>query len=1408
MPYVELPYRKPITISHANVSSSLSDFPLCVKITADTDIGAVCQSSGNDIRFTDASGNLLYAEKEVFSVTSGSATGVFWVRVPTISSTTDTTIYCYYGSSSLAFSDAVNPWDSYFTAVYHLGDSTTLSVRDSTDRGNSGIVTGSPSAVSGKINGAVSFIGSSSQYIAVNRSVQDDFTISFWLKTSTSFPTGTNYNGTCLVSSAVGGFTQDFCVCGKQNGSGVNHLELICGGPSDSFVDGTVSVVDGTWKHCVITREKSTGACKIYVNGVLDIATTVSNKYTLGANTKIYLGYSVDTTALTGCLDEVRFASTVRSAAWVAFEYDNQTSDSGQLTFGGQENGGAVASSYYKTIAISHTNVSADLTDFPLCFHLVNDADVGAVCQSSGADIRFFNSAGNMLPYEKEAFSVSSGTASGTFWVKVPTVSSTADTIVYLVYGNSSTVAPANNGDVWDANFKGVYHFGDGTTLSVADSTLLANTGTNTSVTAAGGKIGGSGYFNGSTAKIAIPATALPAAGSSFTISTWIKAPSTSTSRNIIDNTTNAVLWTYWPTNGTTNAFCLMKQNIHQFASSTIGFPIDEWAHVAITWNGSTCVYYVNGVTAGGETYALTFTNMIEYIGGNNSTYKMLGYLDEFRLSKSVRSAAWLAFEYLNQVEVNGQLSISGQSTTSVVYTLDVSSSVVCGTEVGGAPVKRDVGSTITLSDTARSTTIIRSVSSDVAVAGVSEAQHYWKFYRYKKSITVSHTNVGSDLTDFPLCVQLSEDSDTGSVCKESGDDIRFADASGNLLYAEKESFSITDGRSTGVFWVRVPTVSSTADTVITMYYGNVGAAPLASTSQAWDEDYTCVLHCADTPLSNSVPATEFSNQLNATLQSVVGKGVVLDGSKYDATTTTLGYQGEQTLELWWTPNGAQPAIDGATLLEGSNSAQIIGSFAGGADSGYSWESPQFLSNKSATATSNASPAWHCRQLYMDGATPSYTPFALEFGPCSNLTPNQLVVVLTPTEVRAYQNGQLVDSETIPERVYEEAVASITVGTVGSNYSGAVGVVDEFRMSRTARSAAWIAFEYYNQIAVNGQLTFGAAQTAQSTAESDFTVVSEATYVLSKEYRLSSSVGLTGEPGYIGPKTVTAVTEVTVASEVHQPSTIVVGAGNSIALQNSGRSSLHTEEVQSGFGVDHVVDKTPIKYRSASNGVGIGDEVQVDGPIKAVVTSVTLSNEVNSRVKEFSVTSPVTLSQEATQTRPVISVEAESELQSAYITIDPTTHEPTITYTGLDSSVEYELVRSTRTVITLNVTSSIEVGSTVGRNVVFNRSVALDFTALQSASFPSTFVDAIYRYCPTTCDGKAATPPATLSGGTISNFFLQYPATGDAIDTLELRPPNLGNKDRLGFNRISRETRGGTLIVFADPMWPKTQPWR
>ena len=60
-----------------------------------------------------------------------------------------------------------------------------------------------------------------------------------------------------------------------------------------------------------------------------------------------------------------------------------------------------------------------------------------------------------------------------------------------------------------------------------------------------------------------------------------------------------------------------------------------------------------------------------------------------------------------------------------------------------------------------------------------------------------------------------------------------------------------------------------------------------------------------------------------------------------------------------------------------------------------------------------------------------------------------------------------------------------------------------------------------------------------------------------------------------------------------------------------------------------------------------------------------------------------------------------------------------------------------------------------------------------------------------------------LVGGRGQHVFLS--GGFDDYGQRDLAVAGVGNKDRLQFNRISRETRGGTLIVYADPIWPKVQ---
>jgi MSHA biogenesis protein MshQ len=167
--------------------------------------------------------------------------------------------------------------------------------------------------------------------------------------------------------------------------------------------------------------------------------------------------------------------------------------------------------SYRKEITISHTNVDSDLTDFPLLVKISGDTDIGAHARSDGYDLRFTLADGTSLPYEREDFSISGGAATGDFWVKVPTISATADTTIYAYYGKSDATDGQSATSVWDSNFKGVWHAKEATGVNWADSTSNGNTGTNNGVTATtSGQVDGGGSFNGSTSNIGISNGSIP----------------------------------------------------------------------------------------------------------------------------------------------------------------------------------------------------------------------------------------------------------------------------------------------------------------------------------------------------------------------------------------------------------------------------------------------------------------------------------------------------------------------------------------------------------------------------------------------------------------------------------------------------------------------------------------------------------------------------------------------------------------------------------------------------------------------------------------------------------------------------------------------------------------------------------
>ena len=104
----------------------------------------------------------------------------------------------------------------------------------------------------------------------------------------------------------------------------------------------------------------------------------------------------------------------------------------------------------------------------------------------------------------------------------------------------------------------------------------------------------------------------------------------------------------------------------------------------------------------------------------------------------------------------------------------------------------------------------------------------------------------------------------------------------------------------------------------------------------------------------------------------------------------------------------------------------------------------------------------------------------------------------------------------------------------------------------------------------------------------------------------------------------------------------------------------------------------------------------------------------------------------------------------------------------------------------------------------------------RSLSSPISFNSAVTYQLERSCTEQNYTPFVGSGGGSITPPTTTVPTLGNATltltypyttptTTLVLRNPEFQNQDSLNFNRINRETRGGTLVVYADPNWPKAQ---
>jgi hypothetical protein len=692
-------YARAITFDHTKVDTNdQTNFPIVVNgvysyLKTVGNGGKVQNSSGYDVGFYSDSACSSALSWETVRYVASTGEVEYWVKIPSLSHITDTTIYMCYGNSSIS-SDQSNKnsvWTGNYEEVWHVPDGSSLSLSDSTSNNQTLSNTASVAAGEGKIDGGAAF--NANNYLdnagGIANYTTGDFSVSYWIKYN-SFSSGVIGQGPVTVYKGqyqTNGWYSQTDADGKVNfstsQSGVNQ--------NTSTASGAVTT--GNWYYVTFTRTGS--SVRTYINGT--DATNVAGTHINPTSSSDNLAWGVYAPGVSGVkfdgnLDEMRISSVKLTSDWIKTQYNNQSATSTFYTVQSEVTPGGY--SYYRAVTIDHTKVpNTDQTNFPVLVsgtnsYLATVANGGKVQNSNGYDIGFFSnsSCSTKLDWEQEKYLSTNGEIE--YWVEVPTLSHTADTVIYLCYGNAAvTTDLSNKAGVWDSNFQGVYHMADGTTLSGTDSTGVGNNGTlSNAPTATTGQIDGAGNFASTSSQSIGLGTSATLNPSAITYSAWIKATSFPNSYNSIVSKVSG------PVNPTfSQMFVRSSGKLAMYASTTNSVPLaalydgtgantlsaGTWYMVTMTYDTATGLKgYLNGSVDGSDASTigrnLASNTGATTIGIDTATDGRAwnGAIDEVEISNVVRSSDWITTEYNNQSATSTFYSLGSENSGSGVSTI------------------------------------------------------------------------------------------------------------------------------------------------------------------------------------------------------------------------------------------------------------------------------------------------------------------------------------------------------------------------------------------------------------------------------------------------------------------------------------------------------------------------------------------------------------------------------------------------------------------------------------------------------------------------------------------------------------------------------------------------------------------
>lgn len=318
-------------------------------------------------------------------------------------------------------------------------------------------------------------------------------------------------------------------------------------------------------------------------------------------------------------------------------------------------------SNFGKRIDVTIPSPGGNLTDHPVPIILdgrgITDTDIVE------GEWACYDATGTLIPWETEIYAEAASTCTGVVWTATDQYAAPADfqNHVYFYYDKVSGSVPGNTpGDVWDANFVGVWH------LSESGDYPQDSSGTGNHMTAKGGtpvystagEIGDAiDYDDASSEYHSAPDDATLDITGAATYSAWLKAATPSgTNKRLLGKGETSANYGLWFLLQNSGAF-FFGSGAGWRQSSGTSYDDDAFHHIVGVYDngGNVTDYHVygdgsldDGSTVGSRNVSANsekFSIGCEFDDGTPENFSD-GTIDELRVSNTDRSSDWIAQDF------------------------------------------------------------------------------------------------------------------------------------------------------------------------------------------------------------------------------------------------------------------------------------------------------------------------------------------------------------------------------------------------------------------------------------------------------------------------------------------------------------------------------------------------------------------------------------------------------------------------------------------------------------------------------------------------------------------------------------------------------------------------------------------